>query len=738
MEVMNLTRDVSVSPSELTNVSGWATRHGGSQDLILLIQDAWRFATTIVSSPVGQSTPHIYVSMLPFLSSHSPIRKHYGDRMHGMVGVEGTAQDRRKGRLGGWVFKRGIYAACSSDCNLLAIVPRDCPGVISLVDVSSGRLVRDMSHDSVGSISCLAFSPDGTRVASGTDDKSIWVWDHNGQLVLGPITGHSGPIRSIVYSHNGAFIISGSEDHTIRIWDANSGNLAIPPLLGITDNILCIVIPPDDTKIISGSSDGTVRVWDMQSGCPVFDLITKYPGSIKFISASPNGKFIATGSQGRSVGVWDIQTGQAVAGPFSLTGPVTSVAISPDSLYISVGLLNGTIQIWDVLAGQVVSEQLRAHRGSTTMLAYSPDGARIISYSSDDGSLCVFDAHNATATVDTLLFHPERILSIDISPHGNYIISGSDCHSLRIWDRMTGELVNGPLTGHSGYVHIVHYSAHSHRILSCSHDGTLRQWDAQTGDAVQMDSPITAQSSTRDSSDVYFRCATYSPDGGYIATGSSESDVCIWCSSSGKMVVGPMHSPIIGFRSARAIMFSEDGMTVITGWFDGTVDMWNAKSGKLVSSIQSQFRYVSAFAFSADGLNNVIVESLCDKTMHQQITQTGDQAGGSFHGHTNNVSSAQYSPDGTRIVSGSHDKTVHIWDTQSATSIFGPLEGHTNWVRSVAYSPDGTFVASGSGDTTIRIWDVTTQSDSPQASIITFYQIDQPMLTQTCSSQDGT
>ncbi|CAE6424275.1 unnamed protein product, partial [Rhizoctonia solani] len=96
LEVMNLTQNISTTPEKVTTVRRWAMRHGATQELIDLMQDAWRFATTVVSSPVGQSTPHIYVSMLPFLPSHSPIRKHYYQRMHGMIDVEGTARNRKK------------------------------------------------------------------------------------------------------------------------------------------------------------------------------------------------------------------------------------------------------------------------------------------------------------------------------------------------------------------------------------------------------------------------------------------------------------------------------------------------------------------------------------------------------------------------------------------------------------------------------------------------------------------
>src|SRR5258706_6995 len=77
-------------------------------------------------------------------------------------------------------------------------------------------------------------------------------------------------------------------------------------------------------------------------------------------------------------------------------------------------------------------------------------------------------------------------------------------------------------------------------------------------------------------------------------------------------------------------------------------------------------------------------------------------------GHTRPIQSMCYSPDGTRVVSGSDDKTIRIWDAESGTVIGEPLTGHTQEVNSVAYSPNGRHIISGSDDSTIRIWDAET------------------------------
>ncbi|CAE6525202.1 unnamed protein product [Rhizoctonia solani] len=242
LEVMNLTKSISTCPSDLTSVKRWATLHGATQELINLIHDASRFVLAIVSSPISQSTPHIYISMLPFLPAHSPIRKHYFHRFRGMIGVDGTALDRRKPLLAQWSSERANCVACSPDGTLVA--KSDFYSArVSLIDVSNGRLVLDISTGDItgdiGGISALAFSPNGTRVGSGTEHRNIWVWDvRTGHLVLGPLSGHEGKIRSISYSHNGSCIISGSSDNTIRIWDAQSGKLTLGPLKGHTGTIM--------------------------------------------------------------------------------------------------------------------------------------------------------------------------------------------------------------------------------------------------------------------------------------------------------------------------------------------------------------------------------------------------------------------------------------------------------------------------------------------------------------------
>ncbi|KAJ3897008.1 WD40-repeat-containing domain protein, partial [Lentinula edodes] len=129
--------------------------------------------------------------------------------------------------------------------------------------------------------------------------------------------------------------------------------------------------------------------------------------------------------------------------------------------------------------------------------------------------------------------------------------------------------------------------------------------------------------------------------------------------------------------------------------------------------LQGHEYWVDSVAFSPDGTR--IVSGSADKTLRIWNARTGAQIGVPLQGHEHWVNSVAFSPDGTRIVSGSADKTLRIWNARTGAQIGVPLQGHEDPASSVAFSPDGTRIVSGSYDKTLRIWDARTgaQIDVP-------------------------
>lgn len=112
----------------------------------------------------------------------------------------------------------------------------------------------------------VAFSPDGSRIASGSDDDTIRIWNMRTRAATGqPLEGHDGTVTSVVFSRDGSLVYSASYDQTIRVSDVKAGKAVGYPLRGHASVVRCIALSPDEKHIASGSWDNTIRIWDAQA-----------------------------------------------------------------------------------------------------------------------------------------------------------------------------------------------------------------------------------------------------------------------------------------------------------------------------------------------------------------------------------------------------------------------------------------------------------------------------------------
>ncbi|KAL5504568.1 hypothetical protein ACEPAH_7229 [Sanghuangporus vaninii] len=608
---------------------------------------AYRLANIFVY-PISRSAPHIYLSAISLWKGESLVADHYS-KSHPTIRVH------RYGKK----------------------APAQC--------------IRTLEgHTSY--VCSVAFSPDGKRIASGSVDHTIRIWDaYSGEAVSGPFEGHTGCTNSVAFSPDGKRVASGSQDSTIRVWGVDSGELVLGPLEGHTGAVWSVVFSADGKRIASGSSDKTIRVWDADNGEAAVSPLEGHTGSVYSVVFSTDRKYIASGSDDQSIRVWDAVSGKLVSGLSQrYGGPIYSVAFSHDGKRIA-SCSEKTICVCNMYSGKLLGRPIKAHSRDVRSIVFFPDGTRIAS-GSEDSTICVWDADSGELVAGPFKGHTDWVRSVALSPDGKRIASGSFDHTIRIWDAESGKFVSDESKMRSGPVNSIAFSPNGQRIASGSRDHTVRVWDTESGGLV----PAS------------FKCRTdwasiaFSPDGRHIASASAVNAVCISDAGNGKLVLDPLKGHT---GPVWSVAFSPNGRLVASGSWDGTICVWDVSSGKLAASPFTGHRgSINSVSFSPDG--RYIASGSNDETICGWDVGSGELVCSPFVGHTGWIWSVMYSPDGKCIASGSSDNTVRVWNAKSGKLLWCSFEGHIDDVRSVAFSIDGKYIASGSDDMSICIWDV--------------------------------
>jgi WD40 repeat protein/serine/threonine protein kinase len=533
-----------------------------------------------------------------------------------------------------------------------------------------------------GGVMSVAFSPDGTRILTGSRDETARVWDaRTGTLQL-ELKGHTSIVSSVAFSPDGTRIVTGGWDNTAKVWDARTGT----PQLGLKGDgvafnpVNSVAFSPDGTRIVTGSGDGTVKVWDARTGTPQLEL-KGHLGGARSVAFSPDGTRVVTGSWDTAK-VWDARTGTPQLALKGHMGHVSSVAFSPDGTRIVTGGGDQTAKVWDARTGTPELE-LKGHRSEVSSVAFSPDGTRIVTGSGDTAK--VWDARTGTPQLD-LKGHRSEVLSVSFSPDGTRIVTGSDDKTAKVWDARTGT-PQLELNGHTSNVLRVAFSPDGTRIVTGSGDQTAKVWDARTG---------TPQLELKGHTSAVWSVA-FSPDGTRIVTGSGDQTAKVWDARTGRPQI-----ELKGHTNAVwCVAFSPDGTRIVTGSLDETAKVWDARTGTPQFELNGHTGPVRTVAFSPDGTRVVTGGG---------STKVWDARTGTPQlelGHTGGVSSVAFSADGARIVTGSADRTAKVWDSRTGTPQL-ELKGHTGEVNSVAFSPDDTRIVTASGDNTAKVWDTRT------------------------------
>ena len=439
------------------------------------------------------------------------------------------------------------------------------------IDLSLQPLAKPLRRES---LLAVAFSPDGTRLASGSMDKMVRLWDLTNRDEWMTLQKHTGWTNVLAFSPNGKTLASGSTDKTVQLWDTTTGE-PFATFTGHINGITALAFSPDGSTLVSGSADGMIRFWNTQTRAPLADSITGHTQSMQ------------------------------AATFFEDSSTLASVAF------------NGVITFWDVKSSQKSTVQAIGHRDLFPALAFSPDGTKLVSVGAEGTK--IFGTGLSTWRQDHLIrlidVKTDRELAtlqytmgteeLTFSPDGE-TVAFTGLGEIRLWNTRTSDEQAIPLADLSaGIPHNIPrilalaFSPHGTWLVSGTNQGKIQMWDVATGGALAVFAEPTEQENLG-----RILALTFSPDGTLLAAGT-RGRIHLWKvdSTNQFLSVNTEHKrgdkPFSG--AAEPLVFSPDGAVLVNGLHMGVIQLWDVTTGDKIAALDGHTQSVATLTFSPDG-----------------------------------------------------------------------------------------------------------------------------------------
>lgn len=505
-----------------------------------------------------------------------------------------------------------------------------------------------------------------------------------GPVLVAPQLGHTDKVNAVALSPDRRLALSGSDDRTVKLWDVATGRV-MRDFIGHSDKVSAVAFSPDGRLALSGSRDQTLKLWDVATGAlvrtiggperePSFNLI--YVTSVAF---SPDGRFLLSGHEGSSLpespspgwtlprgklpspanlALWDMATGTLVRTFSGHARSVNAVAFSPDGRRILSGSYDETVRLWDADTGAEL-RTFRGHAGLVTSVAFAPDGSRALS----GGGFPMGDQND-------------------------------DANVMKLWDVATGAELR-TFRPHKRMVTAVAFSPDGRHALSVSKDGKLLLWDTEAvrKPLVFQRLPAHAGHWSQPSA------AVFSRDGRFVLSDDS-NNMTLWDAARCREV-----RMLTGFGDwVSSVAFSLDGHAVlarrgITDDISHPLQLWSADTGRILQSFaghEGRAYSPDRRAFSPDGRfvlssdPSIGALSLVDAATGKEVR--------SFNAEKRGASTLAFSRDSRLALTGNEDGTVGVLDVATGAELH-VFRAHAGKVTSVAFSPDARLALSSGGDT---------------------------------------
>ncbi len=577
-------------------------------------------------------------------------------------------------------------------------------GLIDIRDADTGKRVLSFrGHD--GDVNHVAFSPDGSKLATSGDDGELKVWEPSTGQLLSSLSG-SGSAYGPSFSADGSLVAAAWDARgEIRVLDLSTDRVISDARV---DDAFGTALSPDGKRVAAASVSGRGAVFDVESGEKAFRLSG---GESRAVSWSPDGRYVAASSDA-SIKVWEAAGGRLRHTLLGHGDRVWSVAWSPDSSRLVTGAEDGLVKVWEIgVRGVREPGTLSAAgaRSGVSGVAFSPDGSRVMAGDLSVSSVTIWDV-GPNGDAEWANLPAPGWPAAEFMPDGRRVVTGGwdegRADRVVIWDLQGRELRTiGPATDYFGF-----------ESFEVSPDGgsiALGGWSRRHGfggaAAARAWDTSTGEELFRFGHELNVNEVSFSPDGEHLATASWDGTAKI-VDRRGRVirVLGKRHGtdPDEGDFSFSNVAFSPDGRLVATASFPpgeevvvgSRVTIWDWERGEAVRTISKDIAPWSTVDFDSTGSRIVTAGSsvvIWDVKSGSRVVALAGQSGG--------VNGAAFSPDGSHVATAGEDGTVRLFEAATGAQQL-VLRGSGCAVEGIAFSPDGRKLASTSWCDGVRIW----------------------------------
>lgn len=543
------------------------------------------------------------------------------------------------------------------------------------------------------------------------------------------LTVGQGEIRSLAFSPDGRRLLTASRDGRARLLDASTGDLllSLPPDGPLQRPVNRAVFDDAGERIAVASADETVRVYrsdgsllaelsEARSGDRTFKV---HKTAVRDAAFSPDGRYLVAVDDEGQVVRWDpaAPDSATVLGYHGLS--VEQVRMSPavgaeDGFpLVLTASLDKTARLWDLGTGKELA--VFSHDAAVTDARFSTDGRRILTYSDLGGSARLWSVE-PVSRLALPLRHEDHVWHLEVArapreldPEGDsLLVATADFDGrARVWryDRSAGDAAFvelWTLRGHESKVRRVSFSPSARLLASASFDGTARLWDLTTGSL-----SCVLKVATADEPVAVYQ-ALFSPGEDWLVTASNDASeplrfwdphTCV------PLDIGAERQPWgAGVQALALGRGVDDGVLIAAGADNGLVRVLRRRAGQPPEVLCEQKLHEGAVLDLDFSPDRRLLATASEDGRAALVALNGSGCGEPryLRGHGSNLYSAQFSPDGERLVTASLDRTARVWGSDG--SFVATLSGHKDRIYYAEFSPDGRWILTASRDGTVRIW----------------------------------